>query len=326
MFPWVSFAPFVFFFIVLMFALRSARPQETNGGEACVRRRKCGMNAALIVAMIAATGMGGLLVHRSSSPLRVTMSSHSSSSSSSQKRRLVTSPPQGPVIPPAPSAPAPPEAHMTIVNGELRAKNTTIGIRASATQTSAPADTGGAEKPWVHGWINYVNTTGFHGLVAESSGTSPSQDDARREAIESAVSQLRDLLVTRRDVLAAKNFRNDDGALREVIANAVRDGETVADEYASADTRSYGTIWKHYLLIDTSPDTINPLADRFIQLSEAQKGRQLNAAGSLAALSGVIVLTYLFLNAATKGYFVWRLRATAILIVIVAVLVVLVRV
>jgi hypothetical protein len=39
----------------------------------------------------------------------------------------------------------------------------------------------------------------------------------------------------------------------------------------------------------------------------------------------VILLLYLFLNMATKGYFAWRLRAAALLIAIAVVLVVMMR-
>jgi len=58
----------------------------------------------------------------------------------------------------------------------------------------------------------------------------------------------------------------------------------------------------------------------------AQLGRRAGALGAVAGLAVVIGLLYAFINAVTKGYFMWRLRAVALLVAIAAVLIVFARI
>jgi uncharacterized membrane protein YdcZ (DUF606 family) len=73
--------------------------------------------------------------------------------------------------------------------------------------------------------------------------------------------------------------------------------------------------------VDTSARAIESnFAAPYQQLADAQAEGRRNEWVSLAGLIGVIFLLYSFLNSATKGYFVWRLRAVATLVLIAAVL------
>jgi hypothetical protein len=54
---------------------------------------------------------------------------------------------------------------------------------------------------------------------------------------------------------------------------------------------------------------------------KARRAEQVRGWGSVAAFLAVIVLLYLLVNSLTKGYFVWRLRAGALLLTIAGILV-----
>ncbi|HWP41337.1 MAG TPA: hypothetical protein VNL70_10465, partial [Tepidisphaeraceae bacterium] len=85
-------------------------------------------------------------------------------------------------------------------------------------------------------------------------------------------------------------------------------------------SRPYAELWREMMLIDASPATIDRLAMQCAAAARQQLGRAASGWGALAALVLVIILAYAFLNAATRGYLVWRLRAIAVLAIIAAVL------
>lgn len=110
--------------------------------------------------------------------------------------------------------------------------------------------------------------------------------------------------------------------LRRHIHTALehRDG-LIRDHHLTRTERPYGELFRCSILLDASPMQVAALADRY----KADAGSQLRGFiarwGGFTALVLVIVLLYVFLNAATKGYFVWRLRAAAAMAVIVSLIV-----
>jgi hypothetical protein len=69
-----------------------------------------------------------------------------------------------------------------------------------------------------------------------------------------------------------------------------------------------GRFWRHAMLIDASPEKLNRLDARMNQLASGQRMSWARMIVSAIGVLVIIVLSYLFLNMATRGYYVWSLR------------------
>jgi hypothetical protein len=109
--------------------------------------------------------------------------------------------------------------------------------------------------------------------------------------------------------------------IKTQIKSSVSRGVGIANRRVDRVDRPYGTLWKETLDVDSSAGAIESnFTGPYLELAQAQAQGKRKEWVSLAGLAGVIVLLYSFLNSATKGYFVWRLRAIATLVLIAAVL------
>jgi hypothetical protein len=174
----------------------------------------------------------------------------------------------------------------------------------------------------------------FNEIVIEYSGGNSQQvestlcattADADNEAAEAAANLL---LPHVRAAMAPKiaesgllrNVVNDDWTKNQIKSSVSR-GVDITDRHVDRIDKLYGTLWKETLAVNTSPSAIESnFAAPYLKLAEAQAAGRRNEWASLAGLAGVMILLYSFLNSATKGYFVWRLRAVATLVLIAAVL------
>lgn len=195
----------------------------------------------------------------------------------------------------------------------------TIETDAPATQS---AQSQRSSQLWVADWQAYRNNTNFNGFRVESSDTSPTAQASLEEARRQAVSELQRMLLSDPRVSRAMgNLRMSRPVLTQRIEAEIRTGSMVVGQSVHSIDKSYGTLWKTYLLIDTSPGAMNRLVGQITRDANLQRRQVFTTAGSLAALMLVIVLLYAFLNTVTKGYFVWKLRAAVILVLIAGVLV-----
>ena len=98
----------------------------------------------------------------------------------------------------------------------------------------------------------------------------------------------------------------------------------IADQFVQSFERPYGRLWKKQLLVDAKKTNIEQFARAISSHASDARWQQLRETGSrlgsTAALVGVILLLYFFVNAVTKGYFVWRSRAIALLLALVGVI------
>jgi hypothetical protein len=198
-------------------------------------------------------------------------------------------------------------------------------VRIGAQPAATPAEPGdvvtSATEPE---WVSAPQPRGAgaaHRIRVQSSDTAP-QERAYQEAVEAAIVELGPIVRSRAGLTPSQARALGSNRINTHIAAAVRSGQIVAEDYERRTDRSYGTTWKHYILMDTSPARLEPIVQRIRGDARMQLVNEATAWGSLGALLGVIVLLYVFLNAATRGYFAWRLRAAAVMLVIVAVLVV----
>ncbi|HVT88684.1 MAG TPA: hypothetical protein VHD56_07530 [Tepidisphaeraceae bacterium] len=193
---------------------------------------------------------------------------------------------------------------------------------ASVQAAPATEPTTQASKPWVEDWAAYVSSAksrGWRMIRAESGDACVTIEEAKEQAIERATNQVEQIIrpqIQQRFALPA----NISSEVHRQIAAALSRGEMVSDQYLKKIDKPYGTLWKQYILIDVGGADVAPLVAKASREVKTNFAAHMAGWISLAALSGVIVLVYAFLNSATKGYFVWRLRTAAILIVIAAVL------
>jgi hypothetical protein len=192
-------------------------------------------------------------------------------------------------------------------------------VRTSGVRGVRPA-TGPATQTswlWVNDWSAFVSSTNFNGFRAESSDSCPTDSESRREAIADATRGLTQI-VQAHPRLTRPLGR---GEIERQITAALQEGSLIQGRYVHRTDKSYGSLYKTYLLVDTSPARLDPLVKRLNQQISAQRRQTLTAAGSTAATILVVLLLYAFLNTVTKGYFVWKLRAAALLMMIAAVMV-----
>jgi hypothetical protein len=191
---------------------------------------------------------------------------------------------------------------------------------APATQPSG--------KPWVDDWEAFVNASELprRWLVAGTTVPFATEPEARREACKQAAVVLFPYVQSEfnsrpRATVGNKLVATNKWLMGRLQAALTQD-EFIADVYITRDDRSYAQLWSCQLLLDASPRTLARVVDDFHSAAQRQVETSAVTWGGLAALGVVIVLLYAFLNWVTKGYFVWRLRAAAVMIAIVALLVV----
>jgi hypothetical protein len=217
---------------------------------------------------------------------------------------------------PGQSVPAPPR-----MGSENRA--TIVLFDQPPTQPSTQP----SGKPWVDDWQSFVNSNRRQRYLRAGT-TSPwgSEEEARREARLQAAVLLRPYIAaqvrtTSRLVIGTRVVSTNDWILHQ-LQQSLMQNQLVLDEYIQREQRPYGETWSCQLLLDASPQALARTASDYTRQAQRQLETSAVTWGGLAGLSLVIVLLYAFLNWATKGYFVWRLRAAAAMAVIVAVLVV----
>lgn len=82
-------------------------------------------------------------------------------------------------------------------------------------------------------------------------------------------------------------------------------------------------MWQHWLLVEASAGKVHHLAARSWSRRKTRRDTWLWRGLSLAGVVGVVLLVYLFLNLATRGYYVWSLRIAAAVLTVIGVLVLL---
>jgi len=199
-------------------------------------------------------------------------------------------------------------------------------IAAAMRSLNGKKDLAPTSKPWVADFAQFVSDHPNQQWVVGRS-TSPCLTEA--EAAASAHEDGARKIVPRVLRQVADSSR-DVAWLREVVTRDVRSGQFDADRVASHFGRPYGEIWAESILLDVSPQKLDPIVRQYkIHLNEDQaqlNARQLRLQKRLG-IAGIVVfmscLLYVLLNAATKGYFTVRLRVAAAAIGFAAVLILL---
>ena len=188
------------------------------------------------------------------------------------------------------------------------------------------------DKCWAADFANFVSQNPKHRYVlGQTQQVASSEAEALAAARQAAAKEIWDPL---RDELNDRN-RGRAGSInvsepfvRRQVESMLKQGKCVEDTFVQRLEGPNGQVWRASVLVSLSPANIDAMVKQVGQAARAtvaaQNARRVEQArgwGSVAAFLAVIVLLYLLVNSLTKGYFMWRLRAAALLLCIVGILV-----
>jgi hypothetical protein len=166
-------------------------------------------------------------------------------------------------------------------------------------------------KGWATRFVDFVNEhpgrqwvvgTCDRPCLSEAEAASSARDDAARKVYS---------VVARR-----VNARGSDAAvLRGLVWNDVQNNRLEADRFAEQFSRPYGKVWTESVLLDVSGERIQPLVDQYRQQLNVHHIQERRRAGVGGFVIAATALLYLVLNSLTRGYFTFRLRLVAMIIV-----------
>jgi len=168
------------------------------------------------------------------------------------------------------------------------------------------------EKPWVDDFTEYLNSNPNNRfLVVRSSESCLSEAEANQQAMNNACSQIGTLLT---------NLQNPN----KLSSNDILENGMIIDRFVQSFEGAAGKIWRQALLIDTSAEKLNQLVRRNVRIARARKFGFIRTISSIAGLFILIIIVYAFLNAATKGYYMWSLRIAGFVLALILIFLLLV--
>ncbi|MBC8105497.1 MAG: hypothetical protein H7Z14_02815 [Anaerolineae bacterium] len=184
------------------------------------------------------------------------------------------------------------------------------------------------EKPWADDWTLFKNANSSKRYMMASSGEPCASE---QEAIDAARDKAVELLFPIVNATMSANASQSSGVIRvsrawirDRIKYSVQSNASkvlVADQFVQRFERPYGDVWQASILLDASQSNIQLLNQSYNRTATAQYSNKTKTWSAMAGIALVIGLLYAFINAVTRGYFMWRLRAFAILAAIAGVLV-----
>ncbi|MCD6392092.1 MAG: hypothetical protein J7M40_01155, partial [Planctomycetes bacterium] len=93
-----------------------------------------------------------------------------------------------------------------------------------------------------------------------------------------------------------------------ITENDLSSGKIIVDTFSQRFSGLAGPIWREAILLDTSQSKLIKLVQQKITASRTKRLTWAKMAGTLIGMFALICVVYLFLNAATRGYYAWSLR------------------
>ncbi|GAH75299.1 unnamed protein product, partial [marine sediment metagenome] len=188
-------------------------------------------------------------------------------------------------------------------------------IVAGNRQTAISANF--VEKPWVENFADFVNRNPKDKwILALSQQSCTSQAEAEQQAISNACDKVAYLL----NQMHKQRFAVGGGFT--VNGADIRNGSFVADRFAQSFDGTAGRIWRQAILINASQDKLAELARQKKTARQSWRARWVRELISIVGITVLICMVYLFLNAATRGYYTWSLRIAAVVLVLAGILLV----
>lgn len=163
-------------------------------------------------------------------------------------------------------------------------------------------------------------------ILATSEALSPTVEEARQQARAQAGSKLAarvlQYIPTLPDSGNTRMFNrlsHRTGWVKATADQWVNNGTLKTRSFDQQFNRPYGTLWRSALLIEAPERELKAMAQMYVEHARSQSQSWAKLAISAVALLGVILLVYLFLNAATKGYYVWSVRIGTVVLAAVGV-------
>jgi len=213
------------------------------------------------------------------------------------------------------------EAHVQIQTND-------VSIQFQGEGPSGLAIVPYVDKPWVDRFSEYVNRhpNNDH-LRAVSDQPFTSEAEARDRAVELAAGYLTEPVVEQIRQGYPQLFSGQYAPIRRDWVQsriAAHLPEVITDRFVQRFERPFGDIWQVWILVDRSLMT-DTVTHRIGMEAHSRRSAAVAETGavrrswlarifSVAGIVVVILLAYLFLNIATRGYYVWMLRIAAIVL------------
>jgi len=169
------------------------------------------------------------------------------------------------------------------------------------------------DKPWMEDFSSFASSKPLEQfIVARSWETCTSPVEARNQALQDAAVRLQQK-VGKKWIIPG---------VEEALAvgpREVEDGGFIADLFLQSFDGVSGKFWRHALLINASPEKLHWLDARMSRMARSTRMSWARMIFSAVGVLVVILVTYLFLNMATKGYYVWSLRIAGTVLAIVGI-------
>ena len=202
------------------------------------------------------------------------------------------------------------ESENEMTSGTIQAS-----VLAGDKQASMEAEF--VDKPWVEDFSGFLNTRpNSRFIIAKSAESCMTEAEANQQAVQSACTQIADMLgqVSPRRSGVPVSFA------RPVDSTDILDGNFILDRFVQSFEGAAGKIWRQALLVDVSTEKLKNLAQQKAIIALARKTGFARMFFSIVGLIVLITVVYTFLNAATKGYYVWSLRVAGAVFALVVII------
>lgn len=164
-------------------------------------------------------------------------------------------------------------------------------------------------KDWVKRLSSVQNTTNTPLLVVRSEESCMDESEARQQAMRSAANKLQYLL---------RQAKTDPAILDQEITVTPQDLMThqfIADEFTQSFQTGVARVWRHAVLLNLNPHRLQSLLREKMGSVQQMHKSWAKDFMSLAGLALLVFILYIFLNAATKGYYAMPLRIMAFVLI-----------
>lgn len=176
------------------------------------------------------------------------------------------------------------------------------------------------DKEWVDNFARFASRQrGRRWIIARSDRPCATRQEAQRRALDRAAESVLELAPTR--AVGEARALEAKGAVweRDQAADCIQRRGLIMDQFVQSFPRPYGgALWQHAVLVDASPAQMAAVAREVASAAAAERSAWVWGVGrrvlSIAAVMGAVLLAYVFLNAATKGYYEWALRVAAVVL------------
>ena len=173
------------------------------------------------------------------------------------------------------------------------------------------------DKPWVEDFSGFSNTkSDSRFIIARSMDSCMTEAEANRQAVEVACKHINKMLAK----LSAQLPKIPVSYTHPVNPDDIFQGNFILDRFVQSFDGAAGKIWRQALLIDASTEKLTKLARRKATVMRETKRTCARVTVSVFGLILLITAVYAFLNAATRGYYVWSLRIAGMVLFLVVII------